>query len=206
MSNTEPTACECSKYDALVNKQLTEANLETGDYDIFETGCTATTRKLFAPGHDAKLKSFLIKYSGPEFDIRRNEGGVASSNDAEAHGDRYEFGYMVRAGIDKARAKAEAKARRKAAKAAKAAERKQAKPLADVVAEEEAKHAEAEAAKRPEPEWDDEPAKSVDLTDEPEIQAKVGRWTYKGIEKDGVFYYLAKDGHTRKETTKYQVV
>jgi len=74
-----------------------------------------------APGHDAKLKSHLIKWDVAGLDISRNEGGV-------------------------------------------------------------------------------------DLSGLAEVIAKIGRWEYKGIEKDGTFYYLAKDGHTRKEATKYQVV
>lgn len=215
------TPCECSKYDALVNAQLTEDNLANGDYDVFTTGCTQTTKREFAPGHDAKLKSFLIRHSGPEYDVRRNEGGVATSASAQQHADRYEFGYMVAAGIAKAAEKAEAKAKREAARAerkaakGKPAERKLAESagvvkVADVVKAEEAAHAEAEAAKVAEREasadWDDAPAQGVDLTDEPEVIAKVGRWEYKGIEKDGVFYYLAKDGHTRKEATKYEVL
>ena len=39
--------------------------------------------------------------------------------------------------------------------------------------------------------------------------AKVGRWEYKGIVSDeGVFHYLAKDGHTRKtaDAGKFAVV
>ncbi len=217
------TPCECSKYDALVNAQLTEDNLANGDYDAFTTGCNATTKREFAPGHDAKLKSFLIRHSGPEYDVRRNEGGVATSASAQQHADRYEFGYMVAAGIAKAAEKAEAKAKREAARAAKkaakgkTAERKLAESagvVADVVKAEEAKHAEQEAAKVAEREasadWDDAPAQEVtDLTGKPEVIAKVGRWEYKGIVDDaGTLHYLAKDGHTRKtaEAGKFAVV
>jgi len=218
------TPCECSKYDALVNAQLTEENLANGDYEVFTTGCNATTKREFAPGHDAKLKSFLIRYSGPEYDVRRNDGGVSVSASAQGHADRYEFGYMVAAGIAKAAEKAKAKAEREAARAAKKAakgkpaERKLAESagvvapakVADVVAAEEAAYAEAEAKKVAEREasadWDEAPSQGVDLTDEPEVIAKVGRWEYKGIVKDGVLYYLAKDGHTRKTADKFTVV
>ena len=114
---TEATPCECSKYDALILEQLTETALENGDYDIFTTNCTSTTRNLFAPGHDAKLKSFLIQHGAAGHEIRRNEGGVATSAEALKHADRYEFGHMVRAGIAKAAEKAKAKAEREKARA-----------------------------------------------------------------------------------------
>lgn len=215
------TPCECSKFDALPG-DLTEAQIESGDYESWDTGCTSTTRNLFAPGHDAKLKSFLIKHEANGNEIRRNEGGVASTTDAAGHASRYEFAHMVVAGVAKAQAKAKAKAEREAARAerkaakGKPAERKLAesagivpaqvsKPLAEVVREEEAKHAAEVVASRPAPEWDDEPKAAVDLTGRPEVMAKVGRWSYKGIEADGVFYYLAKDGQTRKQTDKYTV-
>lgn len=221
------TPCECAKYDALIPEQLTEKALEDGSYDVFTTGCASTTRNLFAPGHDAKLKSFLIRHGALGHEVRRTEGGVATSAEVLAHADRYEFGHMVRAGIAKAEEKAKAKAEREAARAAKKAakgkpaERKLAEaagivpPLADVVAAEEAAHAEAEARKVAEREqsadWDDAPAETegTDLTDRPEVIAKVGRWEYKGIVSDeGVLHYLAKDGHTRKtaEAGKFSVV
>lgn len=249
--NTAPAAtpCECGLFEALDPEQLTEENLANGDYDSFTTGCNATTKRTFAPGHDAKLKSFLIKHDALGHDIRRVEGGMAVSAEAISHATRYEFAHLVAAGIEKARAKAQARAARAAAKAAKPAkaERKlaegaglvtpthdgnearqarEAKTFAQLVAEEEAKHAAEQAASRPAPEWDDVPegfvvvtevqdsvvlapadeAETVDLTDEPEVIAKVGRWDYRGIVKDGTFYYLAKDGHTNKETTAYTVV
>lgn len=230
MAENTKTPCECSFFEAQDPEQLTEENLESGNYETFDTGCQSETGRVFAPGHDARLKSHLIRWGALGLEVARNPGGVRSVADAQHWADKYGFGHMVSAGIDKAVEKAKAKADREAARAAKKAEGKkskaakvadsgnlehdgnsarrerEAKSLADIVAAEEAAHAEAEKRSRPEPEWDDEPAKPVNLTDEPEVQAKVGRWTYKGIEKDGVFYYLAKDGHTRKETTKYQVV
>lgn len=208
-TGTEATPCECSKYDALPG-DLTEAQIESGDYESWDTGCTSTTRNLFAPGHDAKLKSFLIKHEANGNEIRRNDGGVATTTDAMGHANRYEFAHMVAAGIEKAKAKAAAKAER----AAKAAERKAAKgkpaerklaegagivpaqptqPLAEIVKAEEERHAAEVAASRPEPEWDDEPRKPVSDGDDEAlntsareererdlVQAKIGRWTYQG--------------------------
>jgi hypothetical protein len=246
-AKTTATPCECSLFDALDTEQLTEENLANGDYDTFTTGCNATTKRTFAPGHDAKLKSFFIKHDALGHEIRRVDGGWRLSADVMDHASRYDFAHLVAAGIEKATAKAQARAARAAAKAAKPAkaERKlaegaglaapthegnearqdrEAKSLAERVAAEEAKHAAELVASRPVPEWDDAApeglaevariqdsvvyaeAKSVDLTGEPEVIAKVGRWEYKGVEKDGTFYYLAKDGHTHKETTAYTVI
>lgn len=237
MAGITATPCECSLFEAFIPEQLTDETIESGDFDTLTTGCTATTKRTFAPGHDAKLKSFLIKHEAAGNEIRRNDG-IAVTADAMGHARRYDFAHLVAAGIEKAQAKAEARATRAATKAANAAKPKatkadaaggtthrswrpigtaavhdgnearqarEANSLAEVVAAEEAKHVAEQAASRPVPEWDDE-AKSVDLTDEPEVIAKVGRWEYKGIEKGGVFYYLAKDGHTRKEATSYTVV
>ncbi|MFC9808491.1 hypothetical protein [Streptomyces griseoaurantiacus] len=112
--------CECAAYDALP-ADLTETDLETGDYEVFTTGCTATTKRQFAPGHDAKLKSFLIKHGAAGHDVRRNEGGVATSASAEQHAARYAFGHMVAAGVKRAETKAAEKAERAAARAARKA-------------------------------------------------------------------------------------
>jgi len=116
--------CECSKYDAVFPDELTEENLESGNYQIFETGCTAQTKRLFAPGHDAKLKSALIKWGALGLDIRRTEAGVATSAEAVKHASRFKFAHMVAAGIKRAEdkrlaklAKAEERAAKKVAKA-----------------------------------------------------------------------------------------
>ncbi|MFJ9817919.1 hypothetical protein ACIRU3_22185 [Streptomyces sp. NPDC101151] len=112
--------CECAAYDALP-ADLTDADLESGDYEVFDTGCTATTKRQFAPGHDAKLKSFLIKHGAAGHDIRRNEGGVATSASAEQHAARYAFGHMVAAGVKRAEEKAVEKARKAEERAARKA-------------------------------------------------------------------------------------
>jgi DNA-directed RNA polymerase subunit M/transcription elongation factor TFIIS len=122
----EPLPCECQKFDALDSAQLTEESLANGDYDSWETYCTQDTRNTFAPGHDAKLKSFLIKHELLGHEIRRHEGGVAVSDDAVGHAKRYGFGHMVVAGIvraqERAAVKAAKKAERDAAKEKKALE------------------------------------------------------------------------------------
>lgn len=225
MAKAETAPCECSKFEATIAEQLTEDALASGEYDVFTTGCRAETRRVFAPGHDAKLKSALIAWGAKGYDVARCEGGLRVTSDAETWASKYEFGHMVLAGLVRAQEKAEAKAKRKASKATPAKRdgaQKASKPqsLADVVAAEEAKHAAEQAASRPAPEWHDDdcacldcvapaPAPATDLTGRPEVTAKVGRWEYRGVVSDeGTFYYLAKDGHTRKtaEAGKFAVV
>lgn len=223
------TACECSKFEARVSEQLTPENLASGDYDTFSTGCTATTKREFAPGHDAKLKSFLIEHGSQGHDIVFG----TTHGTAEDFAKRYTFGYMILEGIAKAKDKLAAKAEREAARAAKkgkTAERKLAESagvvkVADIVAAEEAAHAEAEAKKVAEreqsAEWDDAPKAAPILEDEAamnahareaqeagKVEAKVGRWTYKGyVNDDGSFTYAAKLGGTKTVPAgKYQLV
>lgn len=216
---TGATPCECSKYDA-VPANLTEEQLAGGDYPIWTTGCTATTKREFAPGHDAKLKSALITWGAVDADVRK---GITHDT-AEGWAKGYHFGYMVVEGIAKAKDKLAAKAERAAKKAAKPAkaERKLAESagvvapakVADIVAAEEAAHAEAEAKKVAEREasqdWDDAPAPiledeaamNTNAREERErdlVDAKIGRWTYKGhVGEDGVFVYRNKAGELKQ--------
>lgn len=202
--------CECSNYEAFVPEQLTEDNVASGDYDIFSTGCTSDTKRLFAPGHDAKLKSFLIKQHLAGNEIRRNEGGMAISTDAVTASDRYEFGHLVVAGITKGEAAAEAKASRKAAIATKRAEAKaiskagaaavaavKTPTLAQVVADEEAAYAEASAARireqQAEADWENEATHAREERERDLVKAKVGRWEYPGyVDEDKKFHYRNK--------------
>lgn len=73
------------------------------------TGCTATTKRTFAPGHDARMKGFLIRAGRRGDLIRTPEGG--SDQVAARVAERFGFAHMVREGI------ARPKAVRKAAKA-----------------------------------------------------------------------------------------
>ncbi|MFF6858485.1 hypothetical protein ACFY9H_24290 [Streptomyces bacillaris] len=102
-TQTEPTACTCSQF-------ATE--------DGRTTGCTAETKRLFAPGHDAKLKSFLIRMGAEGTEVIRTVDGIASPADASTHAAKFAFGHMVAAGITRAEGKAAAKAERAAKKAA----------------------------------------------------------------------------------------
>lgn len=205
---TAKTACACSEFEAFDGDQLTEANLETGDYDSWTTGCAAETNKTFAPGHDAKLKSALIRWGSQGLDITRLQGGVRVSGDVETWAAKFDFGYMVLAGLAKAKERAEARAAREAAKAerkaakGKPAERKLAeaakvvaKPLAEIVADEEAKHVAEQVASRPEPEWDDAPV----------VKAKVGRWEYEGTVEGDEFVYADRKSGEAKRTKKFKL-
>jgi len=89
--------------------------------DEGDTGCTKSTLRDFAPGHDAKLKTFLIKAGAAGLEVTRTVDGIATSNSAEGHAAAFRFGYMVEAGIKRHQAKAEEKAARKAARQAKKA-------------------------------------------------------------------------------------
>lgn len=219
-TKTEPTACACSQFEALDLNDVTEADVEAGDIQTFATDCTASTRNVFAPGHDAKLKSFLIKAELAGLEIRRMQGGMAINADAVSHANEFGFGHMVAAGIEKGRAKAEARAARKAAKATKTVAehgRAKAKSLAETVAAEQAKHQAEQTAKVAElqaaAEWDDAPAAPVADTEwadahtdedkaaygEP-TKAKVGRWTYEGTVFNGEFTYT--DGKGKTQTTR----
>lgn len=80
------------------------------------TGCNASTKRIFAPGHDARLKGFLIRAGVEGHSVKV---GQDKATTAQAVADQFGFGYMVAAGI-KAGAerafKAELKAMAKAAK------------------------------------------------------------------------------------------
>lgn len=98
-------ACACAKV---------AVRTETGE--VRTTGCTAETRRTFAPGHDARLKGFLIRAGVEGHDVKVGEDEV---RDAQAVADQFGFGYMVAEGIKRGaeRAfKAELRAMAKAAK------------------------------------------------------------------------------------------
>lgn len=88
--------CTCSLVVAFDNE--TDA--------VYTTGCTATTKRQFAPGHDARLKGFLIR-AGRENRMVRVGDDVNTS--AQAVADQFGFGYMVREGIARKTAKKAAK-------------------------------------------------------------------------------------------------
>jgi len=76
-------ACSCSSF----------ADATTGG----RLACTATTKRTFAPGHDAKLKGFLIRVGRAGHLVHTPEGGTPQFPAKVA--DRFGFGHMVRDGI-----------------------------------------------------------------------------------------------------------
>lgn len=114
----EPTPCECSRYSVLSNVREAENGDLTWDQEL-TTGCAATTRRTFAPGHDAKLKSALIRWGAEGHEIRYDDGGMSTTADAATLAAKFPFGHMVAAGIKRAEDKAAAKAERDAARAAR---------------------------------------------------------------------------------------
>lgn len=66
----EPAFCACANY------QVEGAG----------TGCTSTTKKKFAPGHDAKLRSLLVKagVAGHSVHVKEEDGSVSTMGHLEA--------------------------------------------------------------------------------------------------------------------------
>jgi len=190
----EPTRCECSRYSVLVNvrENGTDGDL-VWDAEL-TTKCTATTKRVFAPGHDAKLKSALIKWGAEGHDVTRDDDGVNTVADAATLAAKFPFGHMVAAGISRAEAKAAARAEREAAKndpAKKAAKKalRQAKQAMTTALDEAKADAGVRGYKR-------EPQ---------EVTAKVGRWERTGTVEGDTFTYTDAKGAT-KTTTKFALI
>lgn len=98
------TPCQCARF----------SNAETGE----ATGCTKTTTREFAPGHDAKLKSLALRAGAAGQQVTRMDDGIAVTTDAVKAVEGYGFAHMVASGIERAHAKAKEKAERAAARAA----------------------------------------------------------------------------------------
>lgn len=134
-SKDEPKACECSLFTVLTNVR---DDAESGDIlydDELSTGCSATTNSIFAPGHDATLKSFLIGAAFEDGDVRRRDGALSVSDDSMGWAAKYGFTAQVKAGIERKRAKLEARSAR-LAKAQEAKEAREADKEAKKVARE----------------------------------------------------------------------
>lgn len=166
----EATPCLCSKYEVVIR----EFDTPNGpDYDAEGTGCTETTGNEFAPGHDAKLKSLLIRAGVAGHAVRY--GSLTTSADKAAQG--FGFAHMVLAGIEKGKAKAAAKADRNAAKA----ERRAAAPRKGKAAPAAASGERVVAVAAPA----EAPAAPAAET----VRVKVGRWEYDAVIVDGDAHY-----------------
>ena len=98
------TACTCS----LIRIFAEDGTLTT-------TGCVATTKRTFAPGHDARMKGFLIRAGIAGHKVRIGADGEERS--AQAVADQFGFGNQVRDGIANGQARALAPKKSRKAKA-----------------------------------------------------------------------------------------
>ncbi len=193
----DPThACLCSTYE-LVDRKDADT--------VFNTGCTQTTKSVFAQGHDARLVSFLVEGFMDGYGIRQLIEGkyVQHATPADAAG----------VASAKLRAKAEAATQnatdRQSVKDAKNQEREEAKAKkAAEKAERDAKKAEEKAAKAAEKANAPKAvgAEVVAGTSEGDQTAlaegqtkiKVGRWEYNAtIDDAGNATYLDGAGATQ---------
>jgi len=90
VETTEIRPCQCSNY----------ADAETGARLV----CNRTTLRDFAPGHDARLKGFLIKVGAQGHKVTVID--FAEDMDAVTAASFYQFAHMVASGIERAKAKA----------------------------------------------------------------------------------------------------
>lgn len=97
--------CTCSKVST---------RTETGE--LVTTGCTQTTKRTFAPGHDARLKGFLIRAGVEGQDVKVGDDAPRTAQEVA---DQFGFGYMVAEGIKAGAERAFKKTLREVAKAAK---------------------------------------------------------------------------------------
>lgn len=173
------TRCACHAYEIESWKGDVPPDGDPGDYVKYEgTNCTQYTERIFAPGHDAKLKSLLIQAGASGLAVVQHDGGMATTSSAETVAKSYGFELQVLAGIKRAQAKAMERAEKKAAKAQKAMAAQTSKEIAKRAAQD------AKAKK-------DTPA-------EPPFLVKVGRWTYPAVlDQKGNATYKTKSGQTR---------
>ena len=159
--------CLCSTF-AAIKQHITLGN---GQPDTIEevTGCTATTAREFAPGHDAKLKALLIRAGVAGWEVR--QGNITGS--AEKAAAQFAFAYMVDQGIARGRAKVAAKADRNAAKAERPKAARKTKAATPAPAASTREHIVAAIAATGAVEI---PAEAPATT-----QIKVGRWEYAAM-------------------------
>lgn len=177
--------CACGAYEVVLNEWTDEQGQP--EIETEETGCAARTTRDFAPGHDAKLKSMLIRAGVRGLEVRHNAGGVVRSGSAETMAKGFGFYHMVVDGIKSGKAKTEAKANRAAApkaerkpRGSKAASQERAAALTVKMA---AKTAQAEVRTEVEPEIET-PAPVPAVVPAGSVKVKVGRWEYNAVIAD----------------------
>jgi hypothetical protein len=174
--------CACSEFEIGNTVMLDD---ETPDFVGKTTGCESQTRRVFAPGHDARLKSLLIEAGIADMEVRYGVG-LTVTTDAVNAARQFGFADMVAAGIQRGIAKAAAKAEK--ANAPKAARKPAAKKNKEAAAERAAaltaKMAEVAGkvavSETPAPEAEPIVEAAPEATEAPAgtVQIKLGRWVY----------------------------
>jgi hypothetical protein len=186
----EPTPCASSLYHWVDDEGV--------KHDCGTQG--SVTPRTFRPGHDAKLKSLLIKaaVAGKQVVKTTPEDGEVEMDPLHA-AEEYGFRGLVEKSVESARAKQEARdakaKEREEAKAKREAEKAKAKAAREAKVAQKKAHAEAveKAA-------EDAKSKPGPAT------AKVGRQKFDGeVLNDGTFKYKNAKGED-VETTEYTVV
>lgn len=183
----EPTPCACQFYSG------TDAKGQE-----LSTGCDEETVRTFRPGHDAKLKSLLIKVASAGNSVTKRVGDGTEEMDPLHAAEEFGFRGLVEKSVNAANEKQaarDAKAKeREEAKAAKERAKAEAKAERERKAAQKKAHADAVAKAAEERKGQPGPA-----------TAKVGRSTFDGeILADGQFRYTKGDEEV--ETSNYSVV
>lgn len=190
-------------------------NFQTKDGDHLT--CDGETMRTFQAGHDARLKSFLIRHGAIGNEIFRSQDGALIGKSAIEWASSFGFGYQVTAGIKRAQDKAAAAAQREIVKANALVDRIEAKNTAraekaqakaHVLASRAVVKAEKAAAKKHATASQIESAisagESAAAGDEV-VQAKVGRHFYYGTVEGKLFFYRDAKG-APKSTPTFQVL
>jgi len=185
-----PSPCACSFYTGTDAKG-----------NALDTECEAVTVRTFGPGHDAKLKSLLIKVAiaGGQVTKTTDEDGEVDLEPTHA-AEEYGFRTQVEKGLAVHQAKLDASAEKKRVRDEKAEVRKAEKEKAKAERKAVQDQRKADAAAKAEA----EKAANESKTPGP-ARAKVGRTEFDGeVLADGTFRY-EKDGE-QVETEKYTIV
>lgn len=196
--------CECSQWEIGEEILLDGGNEDAGsDITIITTGCDKTTKRDFAQGHDAKLKSLFIRAGVEGLDVRwGRETGVLVTTDHEAAADRFGFGHQVRKAV-LARLDKLAKGGKKIAPAPRTVQAEVAEGSEEgdaIVGHGPIGHGEITIPEAPAEQdaWTEDEAPAEAPAEEGTVQGKVGRWTYTGrVAADGAFIYTGGNGEQK---------
>lgn len=184
------TPCACSLYYGT-----------DGKGEALSTDCEAVTVRTFGPGHDAKLKSLLIKTAVAGEDVIKVVDGTETELSPVHAAEEYGFRDLVEKGVETHRAKIAKRDEAKAERERKANERRAAKDEAKAERKrvQEERKAQAAALKA-----------ATDKANAEKVpgpaRAKVGRTEFDGeVLQDGTFKYTNSEG-TEVETEKYTIV